>query len=83
MDDRPIPLGLERLAEALGIGIIVQSVDAGPPAVITASFLLDTRVFDVTATGSTEDDAWDELGRKAMQWKNDDERNVRNWFGGV
>lgn len=83
MDDRPLPEGIERLATALGIGIMVQSLEAGPPAVITATFLLDTRVFDVSATGPTEDEAWEDLARKAMQWKNDDERNVRNWFGGV
>ena len=46
-DDLPAPDGIERLAESLGIGIMVQSIEAGPPAVITATFLLDARVFDV------------------------------------
>ena len=81
-DDLPGPDGIERLAEALGIGIMVQSIEAGPPAVITATFLLDTRIFGVSATGSTEDDAWEDLARKAIEWKNDDERNVRTYLGG-
>jgi hypothetical protein len=81
-DDLPGPDGIERLADALGIGIMVQSIEEGPPAVITATFLLDTRVFDVSVTGPTEGDAWEELARKAIEWKNDDERNVRTYFGG-
>ena len=82
-DDRAELDGIERLAEALGIGIMVQSIEAGPPAVITATFLLDTRVFRVAATGESEDDAWEDLARKATAWKNDDERNVRTYFGSI
>lgn len=82
MTDHPGPDSIGRLADALGIGIMVQLVDAGPPAVITATFLLDTRVFDVSATGPTDDDAWEDLARKAIEWKNDDERNVRTYLGG-
>ena len=74
---------IDDLAEALGIGIIVQSVEAGPPAMIEASLLLDTRVFGVVATGATETEAYDDLARKAVAWKNEDERNVRTYFGGV
>lgn len=74
---------IDALAEALGIGIIVESVEAGPPAAIHASLLLDTRVFGIVATGATETDAYDDLARKAVAWKNEDERNVRTYFGGV
>ena len=74
---------IDQLAEALGIGIIVQSVEAGPPATIEASLLLDTRVYGVVATGATETEAYDDLARKAVAWKNEDERNVRTYFGGV
>jgi len=82
-DERVGPERIGRLAEALGIGIMVQSIEAGPPAVITATFLLDTRVFGVAATGASEDDAWEDLARKATAWKSDDERNVRTYFGGI
>ena len=81
-DDLPGPDGIERLAAALGIGIMVQSIEAGPPAVITATFLLDTRMFGVSASGASEDDRG-RSGRKATEWKNDDERNARTYFGGV
>jgi hypothetical protein len=83
---RRSPIGrptMDELAAALGIGIIVQSVEAGPPATIEASLLLDTRVFGVVATGATESEAYDDLARKAVAWKNEDERNVRTYFGGA
>jgi hypothetical protein len=82
-DDRLGPENIARLAEALGMGIMVQSVEAGPPAVITATFLLDARMLEASATGASEEDAWEDLARKATAWKNDDERNVRTYFGGV
>ena len=72
-----------RLAEALGIGIIVHEVDGGPPAWISASLLLDTTVSRVIASGATENEAWEDLARKATAWKNDDPRNVRTYLGGV
>jgi hypothetical protein len=83
MDERPGSDTIGQLAEALGIGIMVQSLEPGSPVKIIATFLLDTRAFDVTATGPTEDEAWKDLSRRAIEWKNHDERNVRNWFGGV
>jgi hypothetical protein len=82
MDDGARSESIARLAEALGIGIMVQSIEAGPPAAITATFLLDTRVFSVLATGASEDDAWEDLARKAVEWKNQDERNIRTYLGG-
>jgi hypothetical protein len=79
---RPGPETIERLAEALGMGIIVQSVDEGPPALITASFLLDTQMHHVTANGATEEAAWEDLARQAAAWKNHDPRTIRTILGG-
>jgi hypothetical protein len=79
---RPGAETIERLAETLGIGIIVQSIEVGPPAAIAASLLLDTRIHRVLATGPSEDAAWDDLARQALKWKNDDPRNARTYFGG-
>jgi hypothetical protein len=78
----PGPEAIERLAEALGIGILVQEVDGGPPASISASLLLDTAVARVVATGASEEEAWEDLARQAVAWKNDDPRNIRTYLGG-
>jgi len=79
----PGPEAIERLAEALGVGIIVQSIDEGPPATIQASLLLDALVHRATATGSTEEEAWEDLARQATEWGNDDPRKVRTYLGGL
>jgi hypothetical protein len=80
---KPGAEAVARLAEALGIGIIVHEVEEGPPAWISASLLLDTAVSRVVASGDTENEAWEDLARKATAWKNDDPRNVRTYLGGV
>jgi hypothetical protein len=80
---KPGAEAVARLAEALGIGIIVHEVEDGPPAWISASLLLDTAVSRVVASGATENEAWEDLARKATAWKNDDPRNVRTYLGGV
>jgi hypothetical protein len=79
----PGPAAIERLAETLGIGIIVQSIDEGPPATIEASLLLDARVHHATARGPTEEEAWEDLARQATEWGNDDPRKVRTYLGGL
>jgi len=80
---KPGAEAVARLAEALGIGIIVHEVEDGPPAWISASLLLDTTLSRVVATGATENEAWEDLARKATAWKNDDPRNVRTYLGGL
>ena len=79
---RPGAETIEQLAESLGIGIIVQSVDEGPPATIEATLMLDTAVHHVTASGASEVEAWEDLARQATDWKNNDPRNVRTYLGG-
>jgi hypothetical protein len=77
----PGPEAIERLAEQLGIGIMVESVDPGPPASIVATGLLDGGRTRLVGTGMTEDDAWRDLARAAIAWKREDGRNVRFWWG--
>jgi hypothetical protein len=73
---------IKRLAEQLGVGILVESVDPGPPASIVATGLLDGGRTRLVGTGPTEDDAWRDLARAAIAWKREDGRNVRFWWGG-
>ena len=79
----PGPDAIARLAEQLGIGILVESVDEGPPARIVATGLLDGGRTRLVGTGPTADDAWRDLGRAAIAWKREDGRNVRFWWGGA
>jgi hypothetical protein len=78
----PGPEAIERLAEALGVGIIVDAVDPGPPVRIVATGLLDGGTTRLTGVGATEDEAWRDLARAAIAWKRDDGRMVRWLIGG-
>jgi hypothetical protein len=73
---------LQALERQLGIGLIVQDVEPGPPVHIVAIGMLDGATTELTGSGATEDDAWADLARAAIAWKNDDERNARMFFGG-
>jgi hypothetical protein len=77
----PGPDAIARLAELLGVGILIESVEAGPPARIVASGLLDGGRTRLEGSGPTEEDAWRDLARAAIAWKREDGRNVRFWWG--
>ena len=78
----PGPEAIEQLAESLGIGIIVQSVDEGPPVRITATGILDGGTTGLAGQGATEEEAWKDLARSAIAWKRDDNRIIRWMIGG-
>ncbi len=77
----PGPEAIAQLAELLGVGIMVESVDAGPPAHIVAFGLVDGGRTLLEGRGATEDDAWRDLARAAIVWKREDGRNIRFWWG--
>ena len=77
----PGPDAIARLAVHLGVGILIESVEAGPPARIVAAGLLDGDRTPLVGVGSTEDDAWEDLARAAIAWKRDDPRNIRTYLG--
>lgn len=78
----PGPEAIEQLAEHLGVGILVESVEVGPPARIVATGLLDGNRTRLEGSGPTEDDAWRDLARAAIEWKREDGRNIRFLLGG-
>jgi hypothetical protein len=83
--DRGLPPGpeaIERLAEHLGVGILVESVEPGPPVRILATGLLDGGRTELEGSGATEEDAWRDLARAAIAWKREDGRNIRFLLGG-
>jgi hypothetical protein len=77
----PGPEAIAQLAERLGIGILIESVEEGPPARIVAVGLLDGGRTLLEGSGPTEDDAWRDLARAAIVWKREDGRNIRFWWG--
>lgn len=78
----PGPQAIEQLAEHLGVGILIESVEAGPPARIQAIGLLDNGRTRLEGVGETEEDAWRDLARAAIVWKREDGRNIRFMLGG-
>jgi hypothetical protein len=78
----PGPEAIEQLAESLGIGIIVQSVDEGPPVRIAATGILDGGTTGLAGVGASEEEAWNDLARSAIAWKRDDNRIIRWMIGG-
>ena len=78
----PGPEAIERLAEHLGVGILIESVEPGPPARIVATGLLDGGRTELEGSGPTEEDAWRDLARAAIAWKREDGRNIRFILGG-
>jgi hypothetical protein len=78
----PGPEAIEQLADHLGVGILVESVEAGPPARIVATGLLDGGRTRLEGSGPTEDDAWRDLARAAIAWKREEGRNIRFLLGG-
>jgi hypothetical protein len=78
----PGPDAIARLAEHLGVGILVESVDAGPPARIVATGLLDGGRTRLEGRGPTEEEAWSDLARAAIAWKREDGRHMRFLIGG-
>jgi hypothetical protein len=77
----PGPEAIAHLAKLLGVGILIQDVDEGPPARIVAVGLLDSVRTRLEGHGATEEDAWRDLARAAIEWKREDGRNVRFWWG--
>ena len=78
----PGPEAIAKLAKLLGVGIVIDDVIDGPPFRIVATGLLDAERTALEGVGETEEDAWRDLARAAIEWKRDDGRNVRFMWGG-
>jgi hypothetical protein len=73
---------LGRLARALGVGLMLCHIEAGPPVRIVVTALLDGDSTEIEGLGPTEVEAWEALGRSIIEWKGNDPRNVRTFWGG-
>jgi len=77
----PGPEAIARLAKLLGVGILIEDVIDGPPVRIAAVGLLDGERTRLEGSGDTEEDAWRDLARAAIEWKRADGRNIRFLWG--
>jgi hypothetical protein len=74
---------LDRIADDLGIGVLVSTIDDGPPVRITAALVFGILQTEVTVEGSDETSAWRELARAAASWRQSNEVSFsRNYWGG-
>jgi hypothetical protein len=88
---------IEHLQRTLGIAILVESVETakpassvepnalrerGDPITIRATFLFGSNSTDIAVTGQSEADAWNELARAAIAWRNSDFQHIPIWGGG-
>ena len=74
---------LDRIAHDLGIGVLVSTIDDGPPVRITAALVFGILQTEVTVQGPDETSAWRELARAAASWRQSNEVSFsRNYSGG-
>ena len=74
---------LDRIADDLGIGVLVSAIDDGPPVRISATLVFGILQTEVTVEGSDEAAAWRELARAAASWRQSNEVSFsRNYWGG-
>jgi hypothetical protein len=77
-----VPGFVRDLERALGIGIIVQSIEDGPPARIQALVLLGQHSEQIVGAGTSEASAWRDLARSAIAWRTTNDKHVPWWGGG-
>ena len=72
-----------RIAEELGIGVLVSAIDDGHPVRITATLVFGVLQTEVTVEGGDEATAWRELARAAAGWRQSNEVSFsRTYWGG-
>ena len=74
---------LDRIADELGVGVLVSAIDEGPPVRINATLTFGILRSDVTVEAADDAAAWRELARAAAAWRQSNEVSfTRNFWGG-
>lgn len=81
-DLEPVPDFVRDLEQALGIGLIVTSIEEQPTVRIRALVLLGQHSEEIGGEGSTEAEAWRDLARSAIAWRTTNDKHVPWWGGG-
>jgi hypothetical protein len=77
------PALISELERKLGMSVVVHSVDESAPVRIHALLRYGPQSREVTAIGPSEADAWRELARMVIAWRNANENLVPLWGGGL
>jgi len=75
---------IEHLERTLGMAILVETIEAvepGDSVEIRARLMFGSHTTEVAVTGASETQAWEELGRAAIAWRNSDFQHVQMWPG--
>ena len=80
----PGPDLISKLAETLGIAIVIQAVDVADDGAtsIEASFLAGLAQTTVSVQAGSEEEAWRKLGAAAISWRKSDQQHITMWPGG-
>ena len=70
------------LEDKLGMGVLVTDTEEGPPFEITALLTFGIQQTTVVVEGPTEVEAWHELARTAVNWRQSNEISLRRTFWG-
>jgi len=74
---------IRNLERQLGMSVIVESVEVSEPARITAVLRYSPRSHEAVAKAESEVDAWRELARMTVAWRNANENLLPLWAPGV
>jgi hypothetical protein len=77
------PALISELERKLGMTVVIYSVDESAPVRIHALLRYGPLSREVTAIGPSEADAWRELARMVIAWRNANENLVPLWGGGL
>jgi hypothetical protein len=74
---------VDRIADDLGVGVLVGTIEEGPPVRIMATLVFGIVQTEVIVEGPDEASAWRELARTAAAWRQSNEVSfTRNFWGG-
>jgi hypothetical protein len=86
---------IDRLQKTLGMAIVVESIEpmerletavtggSSEPTTIRATLMFGRYTARVVATGPSESDAWADLAKLAIEWRNSDYQHIPMWGGGA
>jgi hypothetical protein len=74
---------VDRIQQTLGIGILVDSFESAEVITLRATFLYGQHTTETTVTGESETEAWQQLAKAAVAWRNLDYQHLPMWWGGA
>ena len=73
---------IKAIERTLGIGVIVETLDDGPPVSIRARLYYGSHSESIDAEGDTEEQAWHALAGRIVAWRTTNDKQFPLWPGG-